>query len=108
MSRSNIITASLIIMAILLYFLSPSLSAGIFTGLVSMSLIRIFLTTSFKSGNIRIIILLLDIIKFGVIIALLFIFIRLLKLNPVLIATGYTGVFLLTVVELFIKRPKEL
>ncbi|MCX7959211.1 MAG: hypothetical protein N3B13_09205 [Deltaproteobacteria bacterium] len=108
MKNTGLITAFLIIFATASYFISQSFSAGLFTGIFSLFLIRLFLFAMVKTGNIRFIIILLNIIKFGIVILMLYIFIRWLKLDAIMIAAGYTAVFLLTVTEIFVRRPKEL
>ena len=100
--------AFLIILTALMYFIYPAVSAGLFLGIFSLSLIRLFLLTMQKTGNIKTILILLNMIKFGIVILLLFVFIRLFKLNAIMIAIGYSVAFLLTITEIFIRKPKEL
>ena len=109
MRNPSFLTTFLVVMCAIIYFFLPSLSAGIFTGIFSLFLVRLFLAIVIKTGNIGFVILLLfNIIKFGIVIFMLFVFIRWFRLDAVYIAFGYTTVFLLTITEIFIRKPKEL
>ncbi len=109
MKNTSLITVFLIIIPVAAYFVSPSLSAGLFTGIVSLFLIRIFLLSLIRTGsNVKIVVMFLNVLKFGIVIAMLYIFIKVLRFDPIMLAIGYSAVFLLTVTEVFIRRPKEL
>ena len=106
-----IITIIILMLAGLSFIVSPSLSAGILIGLISFFLINLFLSMLTKSKNVNIkrgiIVSLINFIKFGVITILLFIFIKHLKFDPLLLAAGYSLSFSLTIAKIFIMRPKE-
>ncbi len=108
MKNSNLITILLIVVSALTFTLSPSLSTGIIIGVISLILVRIFLLTVIKFNRLRLFVPLLNIVKFSLIVLFLFITIRRLKMDALMIAIGYTIVFATTITELYINKPEEL
>ncbi|MGB9599369.1 MAG: hypothetical protein ACP5QK_07085 [Myxococcota bacterium] len=107
MRSINYTTPILILLCVAAYLISRSLFAGVITGVISFLLIRFYILTLLKIRNIKSLILLINMLKFGIVILMLFIFIRYLRMDAVKIAIGYSMVFLLTITELFIRKPKE-
>ncbi len=108
MKNLNLLAAFFITLCAITYFILPSLSAGIFMGIFSFFLIQLFLQAIIRFGSIRTIILLVNVLKFGMVISMLFIFIRWFKMDAFQVALGYTVVFITTITEIFIRRPEEL
>jgi len=92
------------------FVISHSLSAGILIGLISFLLVRIFIFTLVRSGITKksLLIPFFNLLKFGVIVLLLFVCIRQFKFDALLLAIGYSISFLLTITEISIMKPKEL
>lgn len=103
----NSIFLIIMIAGLLFYSILPSLSAGILIGTISLILTRISLIIAARLSRIRLFIPLLNITKFFITVALLFGMIRWMRMDAVLIAVGYTMVFIATLFELYLRRVKE-
>ena len=107
---SPLFTIAILMLSGLSLFVSTSLSAGILIGLISFLLINLFLSILTGSGNIKrgLTVPILNLLKFATIVIILYICIKHLKLNPIMLATGYSLTFTLSIARIVIMRPKEL
>lgn len=108
MRDSGLTTLIWALFSLISYFISPSLSAGLLLGVFSFFLIRLFILANIKAGKNGFIILFLNTLKFGVLVLLVYVLIKWLKMDAIMITIGYSIAFVTTITEIFIRRPKEL